>query len=208
MTEGERAFISEAREDRLSRGFLMYGFLVLGAVSLMCVIGLLAALHGSSKRHAYIVKVEPDGSTDVGLTTGPQPEASKYFIAHFCSQYFSRGPETIKYLPQTVWYFSPYLRGEVKEVVSKAQSNYNPMGPQVNVVATSVNLGTDGSTAYVSLAIIRTVAGQVTDPEHANTFIRFECQACDGRPVDDSLVSADDPLGIQIDNLPTIEGAK
>lgn len=210
MTNAEELYASETAEKGMTCGYLRLSIVILGIIALVAVSGCVWAVWAAGQRHAYVVKVEPDGSTDVvveGFKPGPQPLAAKYFLQKFCEIYFSRNPVSMRYLSQTVWYFAPDMRDTVGETLKQIIKNFTSNGtlPQVEVKAKSVNLANDGTGAFVDLEIIR--RGQ-EDPQKATTFIRFSCLVCDGQHVDSEIISAGDVLGFQIENIPLLQTEK
>jgi len=209
---GEQMYVAEGTERSLVRGYLLVSVGVSSAISLLAVIALVWALATSGKRHAYVVRIEPDGQTELvaeGFGYKRQPQEVKWFLERFCSGYFSRNRHMIQTFPETLLYFSPDLRGEVAgawkaaKVIETAMSSQT----QVNAVATQVQLSRDGNEAYVQIRLDRISNGQVADPKMCSTYIRFECLACEGKGVPDSIVSAN-PLGMLLTSVPTLEESK
>ena len=81
-------------------------------------------------------------------------------------------------------------------------------GVQVHAVATGIQLSSSGDEAYVQVRLDRRVPGQPTeDQTMTSTHIRFTCLACDGKTVPNEI-SAVNPLGFLIQNIPMLEVEK
>ncbi len=205
MTETEQLYIEETSERSLVRGYFRLTLIVLSIVTLISVLGCVVLAMSARKSHAFIVRIEPSGHYEVvaeGFQPKLQPAETKYFLRWFTRAYFSRNRVTIQSLPQTLFYFTPTLRGDIaaawKEGKTMETAVSSPV--QVEATATEINLNREGTEAYLTVRLDRFSGGQKQEPQILNSYIRFSTAA--------DAVTLDNPLGFQISNLPVLEEQK
>lgn len=216
MTDAEKVYLAEKQEAGVSLGYMRLATIASAAVACAAICGLLWAVASSGQRHAYIVRIEPNGQYEAvaeGVMFRRQPQEVGWFIRQFCASYFSRDRLTIQELPKTLFYFAPNVRDEIQSAWRQARVIENVVGNQseiqVDAVATNVQLSRGGTEAYVQVRLDRRVNGQKADGSPvATTYIRFLCLACDGKKVPDEEVNNGNPLGFQVQNVPLLEAAK
>lgn len=210
-------YIEQRTERNLTHGYLRYAVIASSAVAFLAVVGLLFTVFTAGSRHAYVVRLAPDGSTKVaseGSVLAPQPQDLKWFLERFCRYYFSRDPATLQNLPEMEWYFSPELWDQALAVIRHSKSEV--LGSQSNVQVDAwvpdggIHLSkADNETyeAYIQVNLTRSTNGREMDPQKATTYIRFTCLACQGKRVDDKVWKTN-PLGFEIENIPMLSGEK
>ena len=95
VTEGERIYLDEQTAHGSSLGYMRLSTIASATVACVAIIGFVWAVASSGQRHAYIVRIDPDGRYETvaeGIHFKRQPSEVSYFIRQFCEHYFSRSP--------------------------------------------------------------------------------------------------------------------